>query len=1137
MWRESDMAISSRRLPFDILWLGLAALFACALVRGAEGSDGFSLVEPTSIYAGAFYNGATLNVSGTINEDSQVAIRVTGPLEHHTFNRRGKIGGMIWGGIEHVTFLNTPSLYAVYTSAALAATADPTTRAELRLGYDTLEAHMVVGPTRSNKLDLINNFVRLKESEGLYRIAPGAVHLGDAENGRRQFHASLSIPATAPPGEIEVAVFELAGGLLLRQNTASVKLEHIGLPDFLSRLAHTRGTLSGFLAVLVLVMTGVIMDVLGSWKATGARHPAAVALSGLAKGVRNAFSSVWQPPRSPEEVARLQKKYLLFRRLLALNNEILELLSEVEEESFWTSFQDPRIRMGIRALFDGTTDMVHVLNELTGNKYFDLVNVIAGVRADVSDFLAKAPEQGNPRLTIQLSDISSKTAGQAGGKAVNLARIECDLHLNVPASYVVTSEAYRIFLEIEGLASKLRAVLAPARLDAPEDFKRRCELAQGLVEQTAIPPAIAEAIEAAHRASSIPAGEGMAVRSSASGEDSELSFAGQFETVLNVLPSLLPSAWKKVVMSRFSPRAVFYRRAAGLAEVDTPMAVLVQRMVPARASGVLFTRKPDDPKMPVLLISAVRGLGPDVSAGVASADEFFVSRGSPHHILDRRIARKTQCVVGAVEGGVTQLSVDAQEQLQPSISDAEIISLAEAGLAIERYFGKPQDIEWSMDLSGRIFILQARPLRTEKVETARRDVPASAPLLLRGGQPVWPGRAVGPVHVARNAQEESDTPTGALLVVPQLLPDCVRLIPRVCGIVVERGTVTGHAASIIREFRIPSLFGVPDAVDTLVPGQLVSLDVASRSVFAGALWPELRGYLPVTLLGHRTLGLPPLLAGKLTKLSGSSFMGTWACQSLHDVIRFAHEMAIQSMFDIGDSLYGSAIGEVKRLDSPPHVYVHIVDLGGGISKEAANKRSVKPEEVVSIPFQGLWRGLGDPLFEPQRPDITMRAFGPAFATMQVTGGPRGLGEPNYACITDKYINLNSRQAFHFLMVDSFISDNQNNNHISVRLKGGGAAVWQRELRVRMAAEILQLHHFSVNVTGDLLTGWVRGLDPASGSEKLAMIGHLIRFLSRLDLFMSDETHVKQYADAFVEAEAAALAERGSKQAPVKEARA
>ena len=97
----------------------------------------------------------------------------------------------------------------------------------------------------------------------------------------------------------------------------------------------------------------------------------------------------------------------------------------------------------------------------------------------------------------------------------------------------------------------------------------------------------------------------------------------------------------------------------------------------------------------------------------------------------------------------------------------------------------------------------------------------------------------------------------------------------------------------------------------------------------------------------------------------------------------------------------------------------------------------------------------------------------------------------------------------------------------MRLKGGGAAVWQRDLRARFVAEVLRLHHFTVNVTGDLMNGWVRGLDQATGVDKLAMIGHLLRFLARLDMWMSDETHVKSYTAAFVEAEAAALAPGGA----------
>jgi pyruvate,water dikinase len=1101
----------------------VGAALACALLpRVAPASEAFSSVEPKRVLAGSWYAGATLRVRGSIDERSHVAVRVTGPPEHHSFNRRGKIGGIIWGGMEHVTFEHAPSLYAVYTSAALGVVARPAVRARLELGYETLEARMEVRGTGVDKGEMVEQFVRLKESEGLYRLAPGAVPLADAERGRRTFEVGVPLPATAAPGEFEVAVFELADGDVIGEDTVGVQLQRVGMPAVLFALAHEQGVLFGLLAVFALVATGVGVDLLGSRGAGRRPHPVVVMLLGLAREVDDAVLTARHRPRSPEDVERMRAKYQLFRSLVALNNELLEDLAELEEESSWTSFRHARVRMGIRALFDGTADMVGVLNDLTGRRYFDLVNVIASIRADVWKLLDKASEAEEVRFTLPMREIGSRTAGQVGDKAENLARIECDLGLRVPESFVVTVEAYREFLEVGGLSSQLRTILAPARLDAAEDFRRRCEMAQDLVREARIPPSVAEAIDRGYRAAGFPEGEGLAVRSSAAGEGNEISFAGQFESFLNVPASRLAEAWKKVVLSRFSPRAVFYRRAAGLADVDTPMAVLVQRLVRARASGVLLTRRPESPGEPVLLITSGPGFGPEVSAGIADADQFILSRGKPHRILERHIADKRACLVGADGGGLAPLPLPAGEQRRASISDGEAAQLATAALAVERYFGRAQDIEWVFDLEGQLFLLQARPIRADRAEAARGEVPADAPLLVRGGHPVWPGRAVGPVHAARTRKEEDETPDGSLLVVPQLLPDCVRLLPRVCGIVVERGTVTGHAASILREFRMPSLFGVPGALQALPPGQVVSLDVASRSVFGGDLWPELRGHLPVALLGRGTAGLPDLLAGKITKLSGTAFMGTWACQSLHDVIRFAHEMAIQAMFDIGDRLLRSPMGGVKALRCPPPVYVHVVDLGGGVRPEAASKESVDPGEILSVPFQGLWRGLSDPRFEPQRPERP-GPFGSVLATTMVTSGSRELGAPNYACVTEGYLNLSSRQAYHFAIVDSFLSENPNGNHVSMRLRGGGAAPRQRNLRAEFAAEVLRLHHFSVSVTGDLMTGWVRGIDRAAGARQLATIGHLLRFLARLDMWMTHEADVKRQVDAFLEAEAEAAA--------------
>jgi len=1118
--------MSKRRTCLRFLVPVSLAAFVWLPVPPVARAGTFSTVEPAHISAGTFYNGAVLRIHGITGKDSQVVVRIKGALEPHVFNRRGKIGGIVWGGIEHVTFLNAPSFYAVYTSASLEATVTPAVRDRLQLGYEPIEARMGVEGTKMDRGLMLSYFIHFKEHEGLYRIVPGAVHLADQERGRRVFDVAVPLQAATPPGDLEVAVFELAGGAVVHEDTTLVSLQRVGMPAVLFSLAHENGLLFGLLALLVTVSTGVAVDFLGRFRRRGAwtnRGPILDVEADLRRLFMEGLFGLGVKPRSPEAVERLHAKYRLFRSVLTLNNELLELLAELQEESSWSSFRHPRVRMGIRALFDGTEDMVRVLNQLAGNRYFDLRNVIAGVRADVLAFIERMPDGQGACFTLQLGEINSISGDRVGGKAVNLARLDCDLRIRVPAAFVVTTDAYRQFLETEGLAGKLRTILAPARPDAPDDFKRRCEMAQGLVREAKTPPAVEEAIRAAYRAAGFRADEGVAVRSSAAGEDSDLSFAGQFETFVNVSEPEVPETWKRVIESRFSPRAVFYRRAVGLAEVDTPMAVLVQRMVRARASGVLFTRRPESQKVPVLLITAVRGLGPEVSAGVAKADEFVVSRSGSPRVLERRIADKPVRLEYSEGGGVAELPQGADERGRAAITDEEVLRITEAGLGIERYFRSPQDIEWAIDGEGTLFILQARPLRTEKAGTLTFDVPADAVSLLHGGELVWPGRAVGPVHLARTPEDEERTPTGALLVVPRLLPDCVRLLPRVCGIVVEQGTVTGHAASILREFRMPSLFGAAGALDKLPHGQVVSLDAAGRSVFAGVLWPELRGRLPVRLVGGRTTGLPDVLAGKLTKLSGMSFMGTWACQSLHDVIRFAHEMAIQSMFDIGDRLLDSPIGGVKQLQSSQSLFMHLVDLGGGLRPEATPKRIVTLEDVTSVPFRALWRGLSDPRFE-RRAAPPLQSFGATLGVELASRGPRELGSPNYACVTDSYLNLNSRQAYHFAIVDAFLSGNQDNNHISVRMKGGGGTQWQRSLRAVFVEEILRLHHFTVDVTGDLLNGWARGLDLATGADKLTMIGHLLSFSTLLDLWMTGEDRMKQYVSEFVEAEARCLAE-------------
>ena len=222
------------------------------------------LVEPEVIAAGTFYHGATIHVQGWADAGSQIVVRVMGPTVDEVFNRRAKIGGVIWGGVEHVTILDAPTLYDVYTSAALASAASPALRDRLRLGFDTLGARIRIERPQPDAPLLVENFIRLKQKEGLYRISLGSILLGDEREGRRRFSVDIPLMAAAPPGDLEVSVFETMKGELAGSREARVTLAQVGLPLYLHTLAHEKGLAYGFLALVVCLATGLVIGLLGN---------------------------------------------------------------------------------------------------------------------------------------------------------------------------------------------------------------------------------------------------------------------------------------------------------------------------------------------------------------------------------------------------------------------------------------------------------------------------------------------------------------------------------------------------------------------------------------------------------------------------------------------------------------------------------------------------------------------------------------------------------------------------------------------------------------------------------------------------------------------------------------------------------
>ena len=304
-------------------------------------------------------------------------------------------------------------------------------------------------------------------------------------------------------------------------------------------------------------------------------------------------------------------------------------------------------------------------------------------------------------------------AGEArhlGGKAANLARLESQ-NLPVPPWYAVTTTAFRRALEAAGLPQRIAVHLAV--VSGEDDLRSASAEIRGWISTVPLPPGLEEEIAAAH-AARIGRDAFVAVRSSAAGEDAAgESFAGLHDSFLYVRGrERLLEAIRRVWASAYNERALAYRRAKGIPWDSIAVAVVVQEMIDARSSGVLFTANPNDGNVHQIVISSLWGAGEGLVSAGLDADTFLVEKDT--FTVAETIADKTERMVldTAAGGGLVREPVPEELRERSSLSREEALALARLGIAIERHYRRPQDIEFAVDAAGRPFILQARPVTT-----------------------------------------------------------------------------------------------------------------------------------------------------------------------------------------------------------------------------------------------------------------------------------------------------------------------------------------------------------------------------------------------------------------------------------------
>jgi phosphohistidine swiveling domain-containing protein len=306
---------------------------------------------------------------------------------------------------------------------------------------------------------------------------------------------------------------------------------------------------------------------------------------------------------------------------------------------------------------------------------------------------------------VPLETLRRNNLERGGGKGANLGEL-ISAGLPVPPGFCVTTGAYRRAVAETGLAEAIDEALRDVRDDDLASAEAASAGIGTLFEDLPLPDALAEAILDAYRSLGVPP---VAVRSSATTEDLPgASFAGQQATSLNVRGGdELLGAVRRCWASLWSARAIAYRKRQGFHHERAAVAVVVQRLVPAEVSGVLFTANPVTGARHELVINAALGLGEAVVGGLTTPDSFILDHATLK-VWERQTGRQEVETI-LTERGTTERPLDPDQAARPTLNDAQLERLGEVGLAIERHFGDPQDIEWAY-ADGRLWVLQARPI-------------------------------------------------------------------------------------------------------------------------------------------------------------------------------------------------------------------------------------------------------------------------------------------------------------------------------------------------------------------------------------------------------------------------------------------
>ena len=599
----------------------------------------------------------------------------------------------------------------------------------------------------------------------------------------------------------------------------------------------------------------------------------------------------------------LRQTYETFKTLLGFDIRSHELMAEFAELYYEGRQEDlARTRARYRQLAEAVAGMVLALEQMHPGQAGSLHDYFNKYDFYIRLLLAPPEQFFIPPFVVSHDTLTD--AALVGHKSAHLLQLNTASKVRVPPGFTITTTTFALLVEHNRLRPAIDLLLANIDPESNSSLEETSQALMTLVRRMDIPHQVSQAITAEYDriASLYPEGSPrVAVRSSAIHEDGNHSFAGQYHSVLGIGRDDLMAAYLEVVASKYSPEALLYRIYAGLCDEEAAMAVLVLVMVDAVASGVVYTRDPSvtGGEAP-LLVQSIHGLGLLLVGGETIPDVY---------IFPQHSTTPSQSIAGCQhqrlilhEGRLHKEPLVASDKISLSLSREQAVLLAATARKLETFFGGPQDIEWALDCNQELNILQSRPLHIEAAQQSLSPTtaPPDAIPLLVGAKRAAGGIACGLVHHL-DTVDTAPIPHGAVLVTRHIPPSLVRFIGRLKAVVCEQGAVTGHFATVCREFGVVLLVGAASAAAQLPEGTEVTVDGYNGTVYAGKLASLLErnggeGIAANSDFSKRLRALLDYITPlHLVDPNASNFQPQ-STRSLHDIIRYAHEKAVWDLF-------------------------------------------------------------------------------------------------------------------------------------------------------------------------------------------------------------------------------------------------